>query len=64
MPRRLFWNRWALTIDMGMSALANFGPSTLTLDEFVSELVDGLAAFVAAPSSSTTTAERSQGDQG
>jgi AcrR family transcriptional regulator len=55
MPRRLFWNRWALTIDMGMSALANFRPTMLTLDEFVSELVDGLAAFLAAPSRSITT---------
>jgi AcrR family transcriptional regulator len=64
MPRRLFWNRWALTIDMGMSALANFRPMMLTLDEFVSELVDGLAAFVSAPSRSMTSFEQVDGDQG
>jgi AcrR family transcriptional regulator len=62
-PRRLFWNRWTLTIDMGMSALANFEPSTLPLDEFLSELVDGLTAFIAAPSRWITTAEHAQGDQ-
>jgi AcrR family transcriptional regulator len=50
MSRRRFWNRWALTIDLGISALANFEPSTLTLDEFAAELIDGLAGFVTAPS--------------
>jgi AcrR family transcriptional regulator len=50
MPRHLFWNRWTLTIDLGISALANFEPSTLTLEEFVAQLIDGLAAFVTATS--------------
>lgn len=50
MPSRLFWNRWMLTIDMGIAALAGFEPAALTLDEFAAELVDGLAGFVTAAS--------------
>jgi AcrR family transcriptional regulator len=56
MPSRLFWNRWTLTIDAGIAALANFERTSLTLDEFVGELIDGLAGFVTAPSTSASIA--------
>jgi AcrR family transcriptional regulator len=65
LPTQLFWNRWVLAIDLGIGALAQFQsavPSAppdlrLGLPEFVSELVDGLAGFLAAPSSLNAPAE-------
>ena len=60
-PRDLFWNRWTLTINTAISALADHqagaaplpGGHHLPLDVFTSELVDALAGMLVAPSPST-----------
>ena len=55
----VFGNRWASVIDTGINRLARFQSpgvaeapyrSALSLDAFVTDLIDGLAGFLAAPS--------------
>ena len=56
LPRDLFWNRWTLTVNTAISALADYqggaarlpGGRHLPLEVFTSELVDALAGMLAA----------------
>jgi AcrR family transcriptional regulator len=57
LPRELFWNRWALAINVAIAALAEYQAGTsrvvgrqLPLDVFVPELIDALAGLLMAPS--------------
>jgi AcrR family transcriptional regulator len=58
LPRDLFWNRWTLTINTAISALADYQAGAaplprgrrLALDQFTSELVDAMTGMLTAPS--------------
>ena len=58
LPRDLFWNRWTLTVNTAISALADHqagasllpGGRQLPLDVYIAELVDALAGMLTAPS--------------
>ena len=63
LPRELFWNRWRLTINTALAALADHQaamargePGELPTPVYVSELIDALTAMLLAPS--TAAAER------
>lgn len=64
LSRDLFWNRWTLTINTAINALADYqaglrplpGGRQLPLDVFTSELVDALAGMLMAPSGSNSDA--------
>jgi AcrR family transcriptional regulator len=65
--RDLFWNRWTLTINTAISALADYqaggpqrqGDHHLPLDLFTAELVDALAGMLTAPSTGISSTGRS-----
>jgi AcrR family transcriptional regulator len=65
--RDLFWNRWTLTINTAINALADYqaggtllpGDHHLPLELFTSELVDALAGILTAPSTAISSRGRS-----
>jgi AcrR family transcriptional regulator len=67
LPRDLFWNRWTLTINTALNALADYqargtglpGDHHLSLELFTAELVDALAGMLTAPSTGVGSRGRS-----